>query len=168
MFNGKKCISFVVVWFYPIIYSWKLKKIYISVIIIISIKRNNDSTVCHILVRIYISHVACRVNSNRHNKRRIYRKETVSCAVWVPCEWVITLARLGHHSGAEFQAKIGKEEDEGEVFSILLAFLKPWWICGGLFLVNSDNEHDLFFSLEIRLQEKIKEGVNFDRHFSNV
>ena len=47
-------------------------------------------------------------------------------------------------------------------------FKKPWWICGGLFLVNSDNEHDLFFSLEIRLQEKIKEGVNFDRHFSNV
>jgi hypothetical protein len=38
---------------------------------------------------------------------------------------VITLARLGHHSGAEFQAKIGKEEeDEGEVFLILLAFLK--------------------------------------------
>jgi hypothetical protein len=86
------------------------------------------------------------------------------------CEWVITLARLGHHSGAEFQAKNKREpserEREREKMKGRFFLSKPcWWICGGLFLVNSDNEHDLFVSLEIRLRER---GSTFDRHFSNV
>lgn len=55
------------------------------------------------------------------------------------CEWVITLARLGHHSGAEFQAKNKREpserererKDEGEVFPFKTLLVDLWGFVSG-------------------------------------